>query len=135
VVLNTSPVSPFIMHHHFDALKAAAGFGFSVVSWVGGQIAQANVDLPDWVKSADTPLVILGLGYGVVHLWRELRAERNARISDRDSYIGMMRTDADKAAQSRENLLRATETQTGEFRALRREIARNGGVKHANDDG
>jgi hypothetical protein len=38
-----------------DIVKAAAGGGFAVLSWLGGQFAQAVEEAPSWVKAADTP--------------------------------------------------------------------------------
>lgn len=75
------------MHPNLDALKAFCGGALAVASWAGGQIAQSIDTIPDIVKAADTPLIIIGLGYGCVHLWRELKATNAARIADRDSYI------------------------------------------------
>lgn len=105
-------------------IRAAAGGVFALASWGGGLLAQAADQLPSWVKAADTPLIVLGLGYAVVHLARELKGERAARIADRDAYIVRMREDAEKGEASREALLRATLDQTNEFKALRREMTR-----------
>lgn len=118
---------------HPDILKAATGGLFALASWSAGQLAQAVDAIPPWIKAADTPLVVLGLGYGIIHLWRELRSERQARINDRDSFIATLRDDSGKAAASRETLVRAAEQQTAEFKALRREISR-GKIPHSPDD-
>lgn len=111
------------MHHHLDAIKMSAGFAFSVVSWLGGQVAQTIDNLPDIVKAADTPLIVGGLAYGVFHLWRELKASNSARIADQkaandariadqEKFVQTLRADAEKAAESRERLIRATTEQT-----------------------
>ena len=99
------------MHQHLDALKAALGGGFAISSWSGGTLAQLT-DFPDIVKAADTPLIVGGLAYGVFHLWRELKASNAARITDQVSFIAVLRSDAEKAAASRETLVKATTEQT-----------------------
>jgi hypothetical protein len=114
------------MHLSPDALKALAGGFTALASWSAGAIAQTVESLPSWVKAADTPLVVLGLGYGIIHLWRELGKERNARIADRDSFVTRMREDADKAEESRKELLTATNEQTGVIKALVRELRLQG---------
>lgn len=113
------------MHHaHIpaDFLKAALGGGFAIASWFAGQLAQAVEEIPQWVKSADTPLVIVGLAYGVIHLWRELKKANDARIADRDAFVKKLQEDSDRSQQSRERLIIATEQQTSEFKALRRSV-------------
>lgn len=111
------------MQHHFDAIKIAIGGGFALASWAGGQIAQSVDSLPDIVKAADTPLIVGGLGYAAFHLWRELKvsnaariedqkAAALARIADQERYIATLRNDAEKAAESREKLVKATTEQT-----------------------
>jgi hypothetical protein len=130
------------MNHHFDAIKAACGAIFAVASWAGGKLAQ-TIDLPDVVKAADTPLIVIGMGYGVFHLWRELKASNaarvadqkaanEARIADQVNFITVLRTDAAKAAESRETLVRATteqtatlHNQTAAIEALRRTVEEN----------
>ena len=99
------------MHQHIDAIKAALGGGFAISSWIGGKLAQLT-DFPDIVKAADTPLIVGGLAYGVFHLWRELKASNAARITDQVSFIAVLRSDAEKAAASRETLVKATTEQT-----------------------
>lgn len=119
------------MHHHLDAIKAALGGLFAVTSWVGGKLAQLT-DFPDIVKAADTPLIVGGLAYGVFHLWRELKAANAARITDQTNFITVLRDDAEKAAQSRETLVKATTEQTATLHqqteaieALRRTVEEN----------
>ena len=110
------------MHQHLDAIKAAVGGAFAVSSWIGGKLAQLT-DFPDIVKAADTPLIVGGLSYGVFHLWRELKASNaariadqkaanDARIADQTNFITVLRSDAAKAAESRETLVQATTEQT-----------------------
>ncbi len=110
------------MHLSPDALKALGGGFFTLASWSAGMIAQAVESLPSWVKTLDTPLIVIGLGYGLIHLWRALGAERAARIADRDSFEVRMRQDAATGEQSRKELLTATNTQTGVLRELVREM-------------
>ncbi len=111
------------MHHHFDALKILIGGGFALVSWAGGEIAQTIDSLPEIVKAADTPMIVGGLGYAAFHLWRELKAANAARIedqkaaalariADQERFIATLRTDATKAEESRDKLVRATTEQT-----------------------
>jgi len=123
-----------IATQHPDIVKAACGGAFAVTSWSLGQVAQVVDALPSWVKAADTPLVIIGLGYGVIHLWRELQKAQQNRISDRDSFITMLSNESTKAGETRERLIRATEQQTAEFKALRREISRVGSGQHISSD-
>jgi hypothetical protein len=122
---------------HPDIIKAAVGGAFAVTSWAAGQLAQAIDTIPTWVKSADTPLVIIGLGYGVIHLWKELQKSQTNRIADRDSFISLLTSESAKASESRERLIRVTEQQTSEFKALRREVTRNGGFhpQHGIEEG
>ena len=60
------------------AIKAIGGATFSLASWCAGFLAQAVDQLPSWVKALDTPLIVVGLAYGVMHLWAELRSERRS---------------------------------------------------------
>jgi len=108
------------------ALKAIAGAGFSLVSWGAGFMAQAVDQLPLWVKALDTPLIVVGLAYGVMHLWAELRSERNARIEDRDAFIERLSKEGEKGETSRKELLTATNQQTGVLRDLVRELRQAG---------
>lgn len=117
------------MHHaHIpaDFLKAALGGGFALASWSAGQLAQAVEALPPWIKAADTPLVIVGLAYGVIHLWRELKKANDARIADRDAFVKKLQEDSEKSQESRERLIHATVEQTMEFKALRRSVEDRG---------
>lgn len=107
---------------HPDIIKAAIGGTFAVASWSAGQLAQAAESVPPWVKSADTPLVIIGLGYGVIHLWRELKKAHEARIADRDAFLKKLEEDSARSQESRERLIRATVEQTAEFKQLRQTI-------------
>jgi hypothetical protein len=111
---------------HPDIIKAAIGGTFAVTSWTAGQLAQAAESVPPWIKAADTPLVIIGLGYGVVHLWRELKKAHDARIADRDAFLKKLETDSEHSQQSRERLIIATEQQTAEFRQLKDVILNKG---------
>lgn len=115
------------MHQHLDAIKAAGGFAFGIASWLGGKLAQIT-DIPDIVKAADTPLIVGGLSYGVFHLWRELKASNAARIADQQRFIETLRSDAEKAAQSRETLVKATTEQTN---TLHRQTEAIESLRHA----
>lgn len=97
-----------------------------LASWSAGIIAQAIEQIPAWAKALDTPLIVVGLAYGLIHLWRELRGERNARISDRDAFIERLAKEGDKGEQSRKELLQATNEQTGVVRSLVNELRRAG---------
>lgn len=117
-----------------DIIKAAAGGGFAVPSWLGGQFAQAVEEAPSWVKAADTPLVILGLSYGVIHLWRELKKSQADRIADRDAFMAKLDADSNRSAEARERLIHATTVQTEEFKALRRAVEANRTPLYQNRD-
>jgi hypothetical protein len=108
------------------AIRAAGGFIAALATWGAGYLAQAVEQIPAWVKALDTPLIVVGLGYAVVHLWAELRGERTARITDRDAFIKVIREDAEKGEASRKELLQATNTQTGVMRDLVREMRQKG---------
>lgn len=112
------------MHPHLDPnlAKAAVGGVFSVASWGLGQITQSVDAIPDIVKAADTPLIIAGMGWAIVHLWKSWQLERKARIEDIDKAFERMQKDAEAAAASRERLIQATTVQTEEFKALRRAV-------------
>lgn len=114
------------MHPSPDALKALGGGFFTLASWSAGMIAQAIEQIPAWAKALDTPLIVIGLAYGLIHLWRELRGERNARISDRDAFIDRLAKEGEKGEQSRKELLQATNEQTGVVRSLVSELRRAG---------
>lgn len=109
-----------------DFIKAILGFGTALGSWSLGSLAQAVEQVPPWIKSLDTPMIVVGLSYGILHLWRELAKERSARILDRDAFETRMRADADKGEASRKELLNATNTQTNVIRDLVRELRDNG---------
>jgi hypothetical protein len=107
---------------HPDIIKAGGGAALAVASYVASTVDQ----VPLWLREFGLPLVMLaGAIVAVVYLYKELRAERQARIADRDGFISVMRSDAENAGISRENLLRATMEQTAEFKALRRELTRD----------
>jgi hypothetical protein len=114
------------MHLSEHMIKAVGGAFAASVSWGAGLLAQAVDQIPQWVKALDTPLIVVGLGYGVVHLWAELRGERNARIADRDAFIQRMEKEGEKGEQSRKELLQATNVQTSVVRDLVRELRTQG---------
>ncbi len=114
------------MSFNLEYLKATIGFSTATAAWGASHLAQAVDQLPPWVKTLDTPLVVIGLGYGIVHLWRELKRERDARIKDNENFINRLDQRDARTEESRNALLKATLDQTAEFKALRREIGRKG---------
>lgn len=100
---------------HPDIIKAAIGGTFAVTSWGAGQLAQAAEDAPAWLKAADTPLVIAGLAYAVVHLWRELQKAQ-------ETLLKKIEDDSARSQEARERLIKATVEQTVEFKELRKAI-------------
>ena len=102
-------------------IRAAAGAAVSVGSWLATGIEQ----IPEWIREFGLPLPLLGGAvWAIVFLYREVKAERAARIADRDAFIVRIEKSEDKGEVSREALLRATLEQTHEFKALRRELTR-----------
>ena len=114
------------MHLSEHALKAVGGAVVAAGSYSINLLGQVANNTPDWIDAVDKPIGYAALAYAVFHLWTELRAERKARIDDRDAFIKTLRDDAAKGDESRTALLKATVEQTGEFKALRREISRKG---------
>lgn len=110
------------MISHPDIIKAAFGGAFSLLSWIMGQVTQNVEVLPEIVKAADTPLILAGMAYAILHLWRSWQKEREARMSDIAKAFDRMESDAKAAMESRERLVKATTEQVEEFRALRRAI-------------
>ncbi len=116
-------------HIPLDAAKTVGGTVFAFVSWGMGQLAQSVDTVPELLKAADTPLIIAGLSFAILHLVKALRSvyselkETNlARITDRDGFIQVLRDDAAKAAESREKLVKATTEQTSTLESLRRTV-------------
>lgn len=100
---------------HPDIIKAAIGGSFALASWTAGQLAQAAEEAPAWLKAADTPLVIGGLAYAVVHLWRELKKAQ-------ETLLKKIEDDSARSQEARERLIKATVEQTVEFKELRKAI-------------
>lgn len=104
-----------------DIAKASLSAAVSVGGWIASTIEQ----VPAWIREFGLPLVMLaGAVAAVVYLYKEIKAERAARIADRDRFIEIIRADADKGEASRASLLNATHEQTNEFRRLREHLER-----------
>lgn len=107
---------------HTDIAKASVAASVTV----GSYLAQGIEQVPAWIREFGLPLVMLaGAVAAVVFLYKELKAERAARIADRDAFIAMQIKDREKTDALREAQLKATLEQTTEFRELRRELTRD----------
>lgn len=102
--------------------QSLAGTAVSVTSYLATGIDQ----VPAWLREFGLPVVMLaGAIWAVVFLYKELKAERAARIADRDAFIAMQKEDRNRTDEFREAQLTATIEQTAEIKNLTREIMRD----------
>lgn len=117
---------------HTDLCQAVIAATSAVAAWIIGQLENS---VPGWVRDYGVPIVMLaGTVWALIAIAKELSRERGARITDRDRFIDMMRSDMDKSNVAREALLRATIDQTNEFKSLKRALVRAANIAD-HDDG
>jgi hypothetical protein len=83
--------------------------------------------LPEWVSSLGLPVAFLiAVMYALASIHNAYKQSMADRITDRDEHESRMDKLVANIQESRERLIRATEQQTSEFRALADEIRRKG---------
>jgi hypothetical protein len=83
--------------------------------------------LPEWVSSLGLPVAFLiAVMYALASIHTAYKQSMDDRIKDRDEHESRMDKLVANIQESRERLIRATEQQTSEFRALADEIRRKG---------
>jgi len=111
---------PLVTSSHYIA-NIVGGSLVSVASYIGTTLES----VPAWLREFGLPVVLLaGAIWVIIMLFRlnvrmaseharAMKAESDARISDRDTFIRTLREDAAKGEESRKELLIATNKQTG----------------------
>jgi hypothetical protein len=101
---------------YFLMAKSISAFIAAGVLYVADSFLAQVESAPDWINSLGLPTAMLLLALiGLVGLFKALLEERKARISDRDSIISRLLSDAADAAEARATLI-------AEFRELRNEL-------------
>ena len=106
-----------------DSAPILIGFSVSAVAGALKIIGNVVGDLPKWMDCYCLPgAVILGLSYVCIHLWRDGKDQRDARIKDRDDAVAREEARLMERKNRDEAMLRATFEQTAELKALRQAI-------------
>jgi hypothetical protein len=101
------------------------GSFLAYAGWFLGFLAEAQAFIPPEVWQGGASFVMVsGLTYAVVHLWRALRQEQGERLNDRHKHMEELRDQLEKSAASREAL-------AGELRRL---VVRVAHMEHETDN-
>lgn len=102
-----------------DFIRPISSIAFAGTVWLAETITPDIPGVPTWVTALGFPIAMLiAVIYALIATHKALSESQAGRLADRDRIEAMLREDADKASESRERLIRATDTQTAEFKRL-----------------
>jgi hypothetical protein len=105
--------------HPLDFIRPISSITFAGFIWVAETVTPEIPGVPPWVTALGFPVaMLLAVIYALVSTHKALSESQTGRLADRDSFAKSLRDDADKASESRERLIRATDAQTAEFKRL-----------------
>lgn len=105
--------------HALDFIRPISSIAFAGAIWIAETVTPEIPGVPTWVTSLGFPVAMLvAVIYALVSTHKALAESQAGRLSDRDHFSEILRGDAQKAADSRERLIRSTDAQTAEFKRL-----------------
>jgi len=111
--------------HILDFVRPIAALVFAGSCWIAETVTPEIPGVPPWVTSLGFPVAMLiAVIYALVSTNKALRQSEAGRLADRDAYTAKLEASEEKAAISRESLIKATTEQTSEFKKLGEEIRR-----------
>jgi len=102
-----------------DFIRPIAALAFAGTCWIAETITPEIPGIPQWVTALGLPVAMLiAVIYALVSTNKALRQSEAGRLTDRDTYMTKLERENERAMESRERLIRATDQQTAEFQRL-----------------
>ena len=107
-----------------DFVRPIASLSFAGTLWLAEQVTPEIPGVPEWLTALGLPVAMLvAVVYALVSTNTALRKSEAGRLADRDAYAAQLKADLEKASESRERLIRATDQQTAAFQQLARDLS------------
>ena len=109
----------------FDFLRPIFAIAVAGLCWIAETVTPEIPGVPQWVTALGLPVAMLiAVIYALVSTNKALRQSEAGRLADRDVYTSKLERETERAMESRERLIRATDQQTAEFKRLADHIER-----------
>lgn len=107
-----------------DFIRPIASLAFAATIWLAEQVTPEIPGVPPWLTALGLPVAMLvAVVYALVATNSALRKSEAGRLADRDAYAARLQAEMEKASESRERLIRATDQQTVAFQQLARDMS------------